>query len=78
MENTALAALRCRQRPFNSNGPQSINWGPFYFALAPSNRILRALMGIHSDQWIRQMAKEQGMIEPFADGQVRAAEDVAS
>ena len=32
-------------------------------------------MGIHSDQWIRQMAKEHGMIEPFADGQVRAAED---
>ena len=32
-------------------------------------------MGIHSDQWIRQMAKEHDMIEPFADGQVRAAED---
>ena len=32
-------------------------------------------MGIHSDQWIRQMAREHGMIEPFADGQVRAAED---
>ena len=32
-------------------------------------------MGIHSDQWIRKMATEHGMIEPFADGQVRAAED---
>jgi len=28
-------------------------------------------MGIHSDQWIRQMAKERGMIEPFEDGLVR-------
>ena len=32
-------------------------------------------MGIHSDQWIRQMASEHGMIEPFAAEQVRAAED---
>ena len=32
-------------------------------------------MGIHSDQWIRQQAKEYGMIEPFAGEQVRAAED---
>ncbi|MBL67010.1 MAG: dCTP deaminase [Verrucomicrobiales bacterium] len=30
-------------------------------------------MGIHSDQWIRQMAADHGMIEPFAEGQVRAA-----
>jgi len=28
-------------------------------------------MGIHSDQWIRRMAIEHKMIEPFADGQVR-------
>ncbi len=32
-------------------------------------------MGIHSDQWIRQQAKEHGMIEPFAGDQVHAAED---
>ena len=27
-------------------------------------------MGIYSDQWIRRMAVEKGMIEPFAEGQV--------
>ncbi len=29
-------------------------------------------MSIKSDRWIRQMAAEHGMIEPFVDGQVRA------
>jgi dCTP deaminase len=29
------------------------------------------LMSIKSDRWIRRMAREQGMIEPFVDGQVR-------
>lgn len=29
-------------------------------------------MAIKSDRWIRQMASEQGMIEPFVEGQVRA------
>lgn len=28
-------------------------------------------MGLKSDTWIRKMALEQGMIEPFVDGQVR-------
>jgi dCTP deaminase len=28
-------------------------------------------MAIKSDKWIRRMAMEQGMIEPFVDGQVR-------
>jgi dCTP deaminase len=28
-------------------------------------------MSIKSDRWIRQMAREQRMIEPFTDGQVR-------
>jgi dCTP deaminase len=28
-------------------------------------------MSIKSDQWIRRMAREHGMIEPFVDGQVR-------
>ena len=28
-------------------------------------------MGLKSDTWIRKMALEQGMIEPFIDGQVR-------
>lgn len=32
-------------------------------------------MGIHSDQWIRRMAKEHGMIEPFEENQVRYSED---
>ena len=29
-------------------------------------------MSILSDRWIRQMATEKGMIEPFEPGQVRA------
>ena len=29
-------------------------------------------MSIKSDRWIRRMATEHGMIEPFTDGQVRA------
>ena len=28
-------------------------------------------MSLQSDRWIRQMAQEHGMIEPFVDGQVR-------
>jgi dCTP deaminase len=28
-------------------------------------------MGLKPDHWIRKMAREQGMIEPFADSQVR-------
>ncbi|MSU40815.1 MAG: dCTP deaminase [Pedosphaera sp.] len=32
-------------------------------------------MGIHSDQWIQRMALEHGMIEPFAEGQVRHTPD---
>jgi dCTP deaminase len=30
-------------------------------------------MGVHADSWIRRMAKEHGMIEPFAEAQVREA-----
>ena len=29
-------------------------------------------MSIKSDRWIRRMARETGMIEPFTDGQVRS------
>ena len=29
-------------------------------------------MGVHSDGWIRKMALEHGMIEPFAERQIRA------
>ncbi len=32
-------------------------------------------MGVYSDRWIRKMAKECGMIEPFVENQVRRAED---
>jgi dCTP deaminase len=32
-------------------------------------------MSIKSDRWIRKMAQEHGMIEPFEPGQVRAAAD---
>ena len=28
-------------------------------------------MAIRSDRWIRKMATEHGMIEPFEEGQVR-------
>jgi len=31
-------------------------------------------MSIKCDTWIRQMAQEQGMIEPFVDGQVKHAD----
>ncbi|MEM7175675.1 MAG: dCTP deaminase [Chlamydiota bacterium] len=31
-------------------------------------------MALKSDQWIRKKALEEGMIEPFADGQVRTVE----
>ena len=31
-------------------------------------------MSIKSDKWIRRMAAEHGMIEPFEPGQVREAE----
>ncbi|HEY8899565.1 MAG TPA: dCTP deaminase [Chthoniobacterales bacterium] len=32
-------------------------------------------MSVCSDQWIRRMAKEKAMIEPFCDGQMRTGED---
>src|SRR3954468_15745883 len=32
-------------------------------------------MGVHADHWIRRMAKEHGMIEPFEEKLVRKAGD---
>jgi dCTP deaminase len=32
-------------------------------------------MSLQSDRWIRQMAQDHGMIEPFVDGQVRYVND---
>ncbi|MBF5058627.1 dCTP deaminase [Candidatus Neptunochlamydia vexilliferae] len=32
-------------------------------------------MSLREDKWIRQMALEEGMIEPFVDSQVRSVED---
>jgi dCTP deaminase len=32
------------------------------------------IMSIKCDKWIRRMAQQQGMIEPFAEGQVRRSE----
>jgi dCTP deaminase len=32
-------------------------------------------MSLQSDRWIREMAENHGMIEPFTDGQVRYVED---
>jgi dCTP deaminase len=31
-------------------------------------------MSIKSDKWIRRMAEQQGMIEPFVSGQVKHSE----
>ena len=31
-------------------------------------------MGVHADHWIRRMAQEHGMIEPFQDGLVRQSD----
>ncbi len=36
------------------------------------NSLIPPTMSIKSDRWIRRMAREAGMIEPFTDGQVRA------
>ena len=32
-------------------------------------------MSIKSDRWIRRMAREHGMLEPFEPGQVRFADN---
>lgn len=32
-------------------------------------------MSVCSDKWIRRMAKERGMIEPFVDGQIKTLDD---
>src|SRR5580698_1184505 len=32
-------------------------------------------MSIKSDKWIRRMAQQQGLIDPFEAGQVRTSED---
>jgi dCTP deaminase len=37
-------------------------------------RLYPRRMSVCSDQWIRRLAQEKGMIEPFVDGQVRASE----
>jgi dCTP deaminase len=42
---------------------------PFLLALDPYPG--RRCMSIKSDRWIRRMAQDHGMIEPFVDGQVR-------
>ena len=34
-------------------------------------------MGVHSDKWIRRMALEHRMIDPFTDGQVRRSDSGA-
>ena len=45
-----------------------------YAAFLTASRLLAyppRTMSIKSDRWIRRMANEHGMIEPFVDGQVR-------
>ena len=43
--------------------------------VAGSKFILPVKMSIKSDKWIRRMAEEQGMIEPFEPRQVRSIDD---
>ncbi|ABA48113.1 deoxycytidine triphosphate deaminase [Burkholderia pseudomallei Pasteur 52237] len=49
--------------------------GPFGGFLPDSSVFRRLFMSIKSDKWIRRMAEEHKMIEPFVPDQVRAAED---
>jgi len=35
---------------------------------------MNGIMSVCSDRWIRKMSQENGMIEPFIDGQVRSAD----
>ena len=42
-----------------------------WLTIACHLRLYSAPMSIKSDRWIRRMATEHGMIEPFTDGQVR-------
>src|SRR5690606_33059953 len=44
--------------------------GKFFTALIPLN-FRKVCMSIKSDKWIRSMAVEHGMIEPFVERQVR-------
>ena len=44
---------------------------PHRLALALPHLLLETHMSIKSDRWIRRMALEHGMIEPFEDRQVR-------
>ena len=46
--------------------------GPTLACLGPLTPCHPPTMSIKSDRWIRRMAREAGMIEPFTDGQVRA------
>ena len=45
------------------------------FSAVPIDFILPVKMSIKSDKWIRRMAEEQKMIEPFEPGQVRSVND---
>ena len=74
-----------------ADGPPGIFWGdvihhpvqlirhdlPFAFdtdGLAAC-KVRKSTMAILSDKWIRRMAEQHGMIEPFEPGQVRSAPD---
>src|SRR3546814_10449201 len=55
---TAMAATRNRDRPVVSLRSQSVSRG-------------EDRMSVMSDIWIRQMARDHGMIEPFVEAQKR-------
>jgi len=75
------AAPLCRakilaQGALSGGGPASPDRGKparlRRFALAPASAIgNQAIMAILSDKWIRQQARENGMIEPFVEAQRR-------
>ncbi len=55
--------------------PLQRRFSPLFSFLPRAFRATHLDMTIKSDKWIRRMAAEQQMIEPFAPAQVRVAED---
>ena len=63
-----IRRLRFSGEPRNSkDAPDGFQEIPLYFA----RPIAEAAVGIKSDRWIAQMARDHRMIEPFAEKQVR-------
>jgi dCTP deaminase len=64
--SASTARLVARQRPLRANQP---------FELQPNCGISSWVMAIKSDNWIRRMAEQHGMIEPFEPQLVNRAGD---